>query len=338
METRVNEIADHIYRLSTFVPDVGPTGFTFNQFLIEDEQPLLFHTGMRATVPAGQRSHHPDRPARRTAVDHLRPSRGGRVRRNERAPRRGAAGRGRARRARVHGVAQRPRATARRSRSPTARSSSSGSTRVRHIDTPHVPHGWEARVLFEETTSTLLCGDLFSQLGDGASRHQRRHRRRRVAGGGRVRRDRASRPTPVRRSGGSPSSRPRRSRSCTARRSPGRRRRAACARRLLRRAARCRGRLSLARSPPSRASARGNRVLLGRVGAVGVAGRCPDRIPHETEPPGHRHGHGPGHGASHRFGVVRAHRRGGEERRHGDGRRVTGIGISTRQLGGRGGT
>ena len=42
-----------------------------------------------------------------------------------------------------------------------------GRHRVRHIDTPHVPHGWEARVLYEETTNTLLCGDLFSQLGDG---------------------------------------------------------------------------------------------------------------------------------------------------------------------------
>jgi flavorubredoxin len=42
-----------------------------------------------------------------------------------------------------------------------------GAHRVRHIDTPHVPHGWEARVLYEETTNTLLCGDLFTQLGRG---------------------------------------------------------------------------------------------------------------------------------------------------------------------------
>jgi glyoxylase-like metal-dependent hydrolase (beta-lactamase superfamily II) len=42
-----------------------------------------------------------------------------------------------------------------------------GDKRVRHIDTPHVPHAWEARVLYEETTGTLLCGDLFTQLGDG---------------------------------------------------------------------------------------------------------------------------------------------------------------------------
>jgi len=42
-----------------------------------------------------------------------------------------------------------------------------GGKRVRHIDTPHVPHNWEARVLFEETTKTLLCGDLFTHAGNG---------------------------------------------------------------------------------------------------------------------------------------------------------------------------
>jgi flavorubredoxin len=42
-----------------------------------------------------------------------------------------------------------------------------GGKRVRYIDTPHVPHGWDAGVMFEETTSTLLCGDLFTRVGDG---------------------------------------------------------------------------------------------------------------------------------------------------------------------------
>jgi hypothetical protein len=42
-----------------------------------------------------------------------------------------------------------------------------GGKRVRYLDTPHVPHGWEAGVLHEETTGTLLCGDLFTHLGDG---------------------------------------------------------------------------------------------------------------------------------------------------------------------------
>jgi len=51
MTTDIDEIADGIYRFSTFVPDIGPTGFTFNQYLIDDEQPLLFHTGPRAMFP-----------------------------------------------------------------------------------------------------------------------------------------------------------------------------------------------------------------------------------------------------------------------------------------------
>ena len=51
METRVDEIADRIYRFSTHVPDIGPTGFTFNQFLLDADEPLLFHTGLRTLFP-----------------------------------------------------------------------------------------------------------------------------------------------------------------------------------------------------------------------------------------------------------------------------------------------
>jgi hypothetical protein len=43
-----------------------------------------------------------------------------------------------------------------------------GGRRVRYIDTPHVPHGWEAGVMFEESTGTLLCGDLFTQAGNAS--------------------------------------------------------------------------------------------------------------------------------------------------------------------------
>src|SRR3974390_2261262 len=50
MKTEV-EIADKIYRLSTFLPQVGPNGFTFNQFLLDAERPLLFHYGQRALFP-----------------------------------------------------------------------------------------------------------------------------------------------------------------------------------------------------------------------------------------------------------------------------------------------
>src|ERR1044071_4123941 len=51
METSVDQIADRIYRISTFVPEIGPTGFTFNQFLVDAEEPLLYHTGMRGLFP-----------------------------------------------------------------------------------------------------------------------------------------------------------------------------------------------------------------------------------------------------------------------------------------------
>jgi hypothetical protein len=51
MLTTLDEIADGIYRISTFVPEIGPDGFTFNQFLLDAEEPLLYHTGMKALFP-----------------------------------------------------------------------------------------------------------------------------------------------------------------------------------------------------------------------------------------------------------------------------------------------
>ena len=52
MTTNLDEIAPNIYRLSTFVSDIGPTGLTFNQFLLDDDEPLLFHTGHRSMFPS----------------------------------------------------------------------------------------------------------------------------------------------------------------------------------------------------------------------------------------------------------------------------------------------
>jgi hypothetical protein len=51
MLTTLDEIADGIYRISTFVPEIGPDGFTFNQFLLDAEEPLLYHTGMKGLFP-----------------------------------------------------------------------------------------------------------------------------------------------------------------------------------------------------------------------------------------------------------------------------------------------
>ena len=167
MTTTVDEIATGIYRLSTWVPDIAPpAGFTFNQFLVDGEDPLLFHTGPRAMFPLVSAAV-----ARVLPVERLRWIAFGHVEADEcgsmnqwlaAAPRAEVA----------HGItgclvslndlADRP-------PRPLADGEvlDLGGMRVRHIDTPHVPHGWEARVLYEETTGTLLCGDLFTHLGNG---------------------------------------------------------------------------------------------------------------------------------------------------------------------------
>ena len=114
METKISEIADGIYRLSTYVPDIAPpAGFVFNQFLVLADEPLMFHTGLRKMFRAQPRCPEPHHAGGPAALDCLRPFRGGRVRRDERMARRRAAGAGGARTDRLHGLAQRLR------RSPT---------------------------------------------------------------------------------------------------------------------------------------------------------------------------------------------------------------------------
>jgi flavorubredoxin len=166
MDTQTTEIAEGIYRFSTFVPDVGPTGFTFNQYLIDDYQPLLFHTGHRAMFPSLAETM-----ARITPLERIRWITFGHVEADEcgamnellaGAPHAEVAHGALGCLVSLNDMADRP---------PVPLTDGQvvelGAHRVRHIDTPHVPHGWEARVLYEETTNTLLCGDLFTQLGRG---------------------------------------------------------------------------------------------------------------------------------------------------------------------------
>jgi len=166
MDTRIDEVADGIYRFSTFVPEIGPTGFTFNQYLIDDEQPLLFHTGQRAAFPLLAEAI-----ATITPLDRLRWITFGHVEADEcgamnellaAAPQAEVAHGALGCMVSLNDLADRP---------PVPLAAGQvielGRHRVRHIDTPHVPHGWEARILYEETTNTLLCGDLFSHLGNG---------------------------------------------------------------------------------------------------------------------------------------------------------------------------
>jgi flavorubredoxin len=164
--TTIDEIATGIYRLSTFVPQIGPSGFTFNQFLLDDDEPLLFHTGHRAMFPDVRTAIEQVMP-----VDRLRWITFGHVESDECgamneflavAPQAQIAHGAGGCQVSLDQMADRPPRPLADGETITL-----GRMRVRHLDTPHVPHAWEARVLFEETTQTLLCGDLFTHLGNG---------------------------------------------------------------------------------------------------------------------------------------------------------------------------
>jgi flavorubredoxin len=164
--TAVDEIADGIFRLSTFVPDIGPTGFTFNQFLIRADQPLLFHTGPRGMYPlvsTALASLFDPTTLRWITFGHLEADECGAMNLFlAAAPHAEVAHGAMGCMVSLNDLADRP-------PRPLADGEviDLGGKRVRHIDTPHVPHGWDARVLYEETTGTLLCGDLFSNVGNG---------------------------------------------------------------------------------------------------------------------------------------------------------------------------
>jgi len=170
METKISEISDGIFRLSTFVPDIAPpAGFTFNQFLVLGDEPLLFHTGLRKMFPltrsAVSRLIPPER-LRWIAFGHFEADECGAM--NEWlaiAPQAQLAHGNTGCMVSLNDMADR-----------APRVLEHGETidlgngkRVRYLDTPHTPHGWDAGVLFEESTGTLMCGDLFTQLGDGAA-------------------------------------------------------------------------------------------------------------------------------------------------------------------------
>jgi len=166
MTTKVEEIAPRIYRLSTLVADIGPTGFTFNQFLIDDEEPLLFHTGHRSMFPSIREAIDRVLPVERLrwiTFGHVESDECGAVNLLQGvAPQAQVAHGGLGCMVSIEEMSDRaPRPLA------DGEIIELGDKRIRHIDTPHVPHAWEARVLYEETTGTLLCGDLFTHLGDG---------------------------------------------------------------------------------------------------------------------------------------------------------------------------
>ncbi|MGH8922070.1 MAG: MBL fold metallo-hydrolase, partial [Actinomycetes bacterium] len=143
-----------------------PSGFTFNQFLVLDEEPLLFHTGHRSMFVSVREAIEKLMPIERLrwiTFGHVESDECGSM--NELlavAPHAQVAHGALGCLVSITEMADRP---------PRPMADGEvieiGAKRVRHVDTPHVPHGWEARVLYEETTGTLLCGDLFTHLGDG---------------------------------------------------------------------------------------------------------------------------------------------------------------------------
>jgi flavorubredoxin len=166
METKVAEIGEGIFRLSTWVPGIGgPAGFTFCQFLIAGDEPMLFHTGQRPLFPAVSAAAAEVMDLKRLrwiGYSHAEGDECGAL--NE-------------------WLAAAPNATAVHSglgcalwlndmadRKPRALGSEEklelGGRSVRFIPTAHVPHNIDAGLLFEEATGTLFCSDLFAHGGD----------------------------------------------------------------------------------------------------------------------------------------------------------------------------
>ncbi len=162
--TNVHEVADGIYRINTPVTFPNGGGFTFNQYLIMDDEPLLFHTGLRKMFPLVREavaSVMPVENLRYIAFSHVEADECGSL--NEwlaAAPHSVPVCGAIAAMVSVEDLADRsPRALA------DGEVLTLGTHRVRWFDTPHLPHAWECGFLNEEHTRTLLCGDLFTQRG-----------------------------------------------------------------------------------------------------------------------------------------------------------------------------
>jgi len=166
--TSVDEVAAGIYRISTPVPPSEmPGGFTFNQILIADEAPLLFHSGPRRLFPLVHEAvaHVLGDAAalRYVGLSHVESDECGALNQwlaaaPQALPVCGTI----AAMVSITDLADRP---------PVALADGEelrlGAKRVRWLDAPHLPHNWECGYLFETTTRTLLCGDLFTHAGGG---------------------------------------------------------------------------------------------------------------------------------------------------------------------------
>jgi flavorubredoxin len=164
--TRIDEVAARIYRISTPIPPNSelPPGFSFNQYLIAADQPLLFHTGPRRMFPLvseAVKAVLPPESLRYVAFSHVEGDECGSLGEwPALAPQAQPVCSQVAAMIFTRDATDRPVLALR-----DGEALDLGGPRVVWFDTPHLPHGWECGYLGESSTRTLLCGDLFTQAG-----------------------------------------------------------------------------------------------------------------------------------------------------------------------------
>ncbi len=163
--TRIDEVAESVYRITTPIPPgILPGGFSFNQYLVVDDEPLLMHTGMKKGFPLLRQAIETVLPISRLrwiSFGHFEADECGALPELLAvAPQaRPLCGQLQAMLAVGDLTDREPQVLA------NGAEHSLGRKRVTWIDAPHVPHGWDNGFLFESTTETLFCGDLFTQAG-----------------------------------------------------------------------------------------------------------------------------------------------------------------------------
>jgi len=163
--TNIYEVADGVYRINTPVQIAGgPGGFSFNQYLIVDDEPLLFHTGPRKMFPLVSEAVSSVIALcslRYVAFSHFEADECGSINEWLQFSPSAVPVCGRiAAMTSINDIANRPARVIQ-----DGEVLSLGSHSLRWFDTPHLPHGWDCGYLMDDSTRTLLCGDLFTQGG-----------------------------------------------------------------------------------------------------------------------------------------------------------------------------
>ncbi|HKA03905.1 MAG TPA: MBL fold metallo-hydrolase [Acidimicrobiales bacterium] len=166
METKIDEIAPDVFRLSTWIAEIAPpAGFTMNQFLVRGEEPFLFHTGLRQLFPLVSEAVArivPQSDVRWISFAHVEADECGAMNQFLAvAPQAEVVHSALACMVSLNDLADRM------PRPIDDRALDIGGHVLRFVPTPHVPHNWESGLWFDETTGTLFAGDLFTHVGAG---------------------------------------------------------------------------------------------------------------------------------------------------------------------------